>query len=568
MKPIDISPEDLKTVRAILRRYLPEIEVRAFGSRVRWTARGSSDLDLVLMTKDAIDAGSMADLREAFVESDLPFKVDLVDWATASDEFRRRIEEECEVVQEAKVKDMSGEWATVKFGDVLSGGTRNGIYKKKEFHGSGVKIVNMGELFAHSRLRAIPMKRVELTVKEIDKLSLRPGDLLFARRSLVAEGAGKCSIVLEVDERTTFEFSIIRGRPDPDKVDSLFLYYLFNSPHGRYLLGTIRRQVAVAGITGSDLVQLEIPLPPLDQQRAIAHILGSLDDKIELNRRMNETLEAMARAIFKSWFVDFDQVYENIKRKGAKAQRRKEKEDRLSASLRHGVPALNQEILDLFPDSFQDSDLGEIPKGWEIKTIGEAVRCVGGSTPSTKNVAFWNGGTNPFVTPKDMSSLTSPIILDTARHITDAGVDKISSGRLPAGTVLLSSMAPIGYLAITEVPLSVNQGIIAMICDKALPNYHVLYWTEANMDTIKSNAGGTTFAKISKRNFRPIQVIVPHERGLEAYVQQIEPLHRRMVSNLQETNTLSSLRDTLLPKLISGELRVPDVEKFIEETGV
>ncbi|MEA2046670.1 MAG: nucleotidyltransferase domain-containing protein [Euryarchaeota archaeon] len=109
MKPIDISPEDLKTVRAILRRHLPDIEVRAFGSRVRWTARGSSDLDLVLMTEDAIDAGSMADLREAFVESDLSFKVDLVDWATTSDEFRRVIEEECEVVQEANMKSMGRE---------------------------------------------------------------------------------------------------------------------------------------------------------------------------------------------------------------------------------------------------------------------------------------------------------------------------------------------------------------------------------------------------------------------------------------------------------------------------
>jgi type I restriction enzyme S subunit len=167
-----------------------------------------------------------------------------------------------------------------------------------------------------------------------------------------------------------------------------------------------------------------------------------------------------------------------------------------------------------------------------------------------------------------MSSLTSPVILDTSRHITDAGVSKISSGRLPIGTVILSSRAPIGYLAITEVPISVNQGVIAMICNKDLPNYYVLYWTETNMETIKSNAGGTTFAEISKRNFRPIQVIVPRKLVIDAFVQQVEPLHKQIVLNLQESNTLASLRDILLPKLISGELRVPDVEKFIEEAGV
>ena len=126
----------------------------------------------------------------------------------------------------------------------------------------------------------------------------------------------------------------------------------------------------------------------------------------------------------------------------------------------------------LFPDRLVDSELGEIPEGWEVRPIGDVVRCVGGATPSTSNVAFWEGGKNPFVTPKDMSLLQSPVLLDSERHITDAGVDRISSKRLPPGTVLLSSRAPIGYLAIAVVPVSVNQGIIAMICDGALPNLY------------------------------------------------------------------------------------------------
>ena len=125
---------------------------------------------------------------------------------------------------------MIAEWRTAEFGRVLAGGTRNGIYKKKDFHGTGARIVNMGELFAHPRLYDIPMKRVRLTETELARSSLAAGDLLFARRSLVAEGAGKCSIVMEVSEPTVFESSIIRARPDPAKADSLFLYYYFNSP--------------------------------------------------------------------------------------------------------------------------------------------------------------------------------------------------------------------------------------------------------------------------------------------------------------------------------------------------
>lgn len=437
---------------------------------------------------------------------------------------------------------MAGEWAEIEFGDILPEGTRNGVYKGKSFHGTGVKIVNMGELFAHPRLRDVPMKRVELTQSELERSSLHPGDLLFARRSLVAEGAGKCSIVMEVNEPTTFESSIIRARPDGKRANSLFLYYLFNSPQGRYLLGTILRQVAVSGITGTDLVRLKIPLPPLKHQQAIACILGALDDKVENNHALNRTMEETAQAIFKSWFVDFDPV------------RAKAAEQTL--------PGLKPEIAALFPDNFDDSEHGEIPTGWQTRPIGELVQAVGGGTPSTKEPAYWEDGTHPFCTPKDMSALTSPVLLSTERHLTDEGLEKVSSGKLPVGTVLLSSRAPIGYLAIAETPVSVNQGIIAMVCEGELPNLYVLHWTRANMDRVLANANGSTFMEISKRNFRPITAVVPSRPVLRCFMQMVEPMHQRVVSSLKQIQQLSDLRDSLLPRLISGELVVADAERI------
>ena len=130
------------------------------------------------------------------------------------------------------IGNIPSHWRVASFESLLDGGTRNGIYKPKEYHGRGVKIVNMGELFAHPRLRAVPMKRIDLSKAEQGRFDLRQGDLLFARRSLVVEGAGKCTIVMETDEPTTFESSIIRARPKASEADSLFLYYLFNSPLG------------------------------------------------------------------------------------------------------------------------------------------------------------------------------------------------------------------------------------------------------------------------------------------------------------------------------------------------
>ena len=235
-------------------------------------------------------------------------------------------------------------WSIVEFGTLLDGSARNGVYKPKEFHGRGAKIINMGELFAHPRLRAIPMRRVELTPEELLRSGIKQGDLLFARRSLVAEGAGKCAIVLEVEEPTTFESSLIRARPNSAVADSLFLFYLFNSPFGSYALGSILRQVAVSGIASSDLVKLRLPLPPLAEQRAIARIFGTLDEKIELNQRMNGTLEEIVRAVFRSWFVDFDPVHANAE------GRQPEGMDAATASL--------------FPDAFNETK--SVPSGWEI----------------------------------------------------------------------------------------------------------------------------------------------------------------------------------------------------------
>ena len=431
---------------------------------------------------------------------------------------------------------MKDGWQETPFSQVLSGQVRNGVYKKKEFHGYGVKIVNMGELFANPRLGAIPMRRVHLSESEQGRFGVQKGDLLFARRSLVAEGAGKCCVVLETDETTTFESSIIRARPDPANSDSLFLYYYFNSPDGLHALDTIRRQVAVAGITGTDLSQLPVPQPTLKEQKAIAHVLGTLDDKIELNRRMNRTLEEMARAIFQDWFVDFGPT---------------------RAKMEGLDPYLPPELWDLFPDEVVDSELGEIPEGWEVKNLGKIVEVFGGATPSTKMPEYWEGGTHCWATPKDLSILSNPVLLDTERKITEAGLNKISSGLLPTGTLLLSSRAPIGYLAISEVPVAINQGFIAMPPREAPSNWYMMLWCKASHEEIISHANGSTFLEISKTNFRKIPMILPGTGLLAELDKFVGSVYKRISVNQREYLALATQRDKLLPKLLSGELQ-PD----------
>ena len=207
-----------------------------------------------------------------------------------------------------------------------------------------------------------------------------------------------------------------------------------------------------------------------------------------------------------------------------------------------------------------DSEFGEVPEGWYVSEIGEEVKAVGGATPSTKELAYWNEGQQHWATPKDLSKLMSPVLLETDRKITDKGLKEISSGLLPIGTVLLSSRAPIGYLAIAEVPTAINQGFIAMVCEQRLPNLYVLFWCYENLEYIKSISGGSTFAEINKKAFRPIPVVVPAEEVLAAYKNKLGPLYDRIVENMKESMLLIYLRDALLPKLISGELGMQGAE--------
>ena len=299
-------------------------------------------------------------------------------------------------------------------------------------------------------------------------------------------------------------------------------------------------KAAVPGLNRNHLhlAPIKFPTRP-DEQRDIASILGCLDNKIETNLRMNETLEAMARAIFKDWFVDFGPT--RAKMAGTK-------------------PYLAPEIWNLFPDSLDDEGK---PKGWISSTIGQEVSVVGGTTPSTSIPSYWDGDLY-WATPKDLSSLTSPVLLQTERRITPLGLTQIGSGLLPAGSVLLSSRAPIGYLAVSLVPTAINQGFIGMVCNSRLTNVFVWLWTKANMKTIHQKANGSTFQEISKANFRPIPVILPTDLALSAFEEIVRPLFKKICENERETRTLAAARDLILPKLMSGEVRVKEATKTVE----
>ena len=345
--------------------------------------------------------------------------------------------------------------------------------------------------------------------------------------------------------------------------DEKFIYYFLKTiPFLQY-----SDKAAVPGVNRNHLHLANVFFPKcVSAQKSIAHILGTLDDKIELNRKTNETLEAIAQVMFKSWFVDFDPVIDNALAAGNDIPEPFQARAAARQALGDARKRLAEEIRCEFPDEFVFGDeMGWVPRGWELSTVHDEFTLKGGATPSTKNSEYWEFGTIPWTTPKDLSDNETKIMFRTSRCITEAGLNKIGSGLLPLNTVLMSSRAPVGYLAIPKIPLAINQGYIALICDSKITATYAIQWLASIMDDIKQRAGGTTFAEISKKNFRDIPIFVPGEKCIQAYSAHVEPWYESIANELVGIDRLTQFRDTLLPKLLSGQLTVPNAEKLVAE---
>lgn len=424
------------------------------------------------------------------------------------------------------------DWELVEFLELLSEKTRNGIYKQKQFHGEGVKIINMKELFAYSRIGNQDMKRVKLDNSEMSRFLVHKGDLLFARRSLVAEGSGKCALIVEHSEPITFESSIILARPDMKSVDSEFLYYFFSSPKGRQIMGTILRQVAVSGITGTDLMKLKIIKPPILDQQSIAKILSDLDSKIELNNQMNKTLEAIGQAIFKYWFVDFEFPNEEGKPYNSSG----------------GEMVYNEELRK------------EIPKGWRIGKFSDILyELESGSRPK-------GGATITGIPSIGAENILGLGLYDysSTKFVPPQFYDEMKQGKLKDFDVLLyKDGAQIGRKSIFGLgfPFSeccVNEHVFILRVNPPMNQFYLYFWTNLTSVTneIMNLNSNSAQPGINREDVKGISILIPDENILKIFENMVMPIIKKIFNNCLENQTLSKTRDSLLPKLMSGKIRV------------
>lgn len=429
-------------------------------------------------------------------------------------------------------------------------------------------MVNMGELFANPRIADITMDRVPLSPAERSSSLLAPGDLLFARQSLVLSGAGKCSIFLSDEEEVCFESHVIRCRLNQDLADPDFYFYYFCSVAGRKLIESIVEQGAGAsGIRGSDLADLAVPWVDPKIQVKVATILRNLDNRIATNRRINQTLEAMAQAIFKSWFVDFDPVKAKIAAKGEGRDPLRAAMSAISgkpdAELDAQPPEQYKQLAAtaaLFPDGMEESASGNIPKGWHHKALAQLTDKIGsGSTPRGGKEVYLEEGVALIRSQNVYDSL---FVWDGLARISDDAATQLKSVTVQEDDVLINitgaSILRTCVVAPEALPARVNQHVAIIRAKAGIPprfiHMHLLRPDIKNY-LLGLNAGASREA-ITKAHIESLTLLTPSAELLAAFQNTTAPLFLQLQRYAQQMRVLGELRDTLLPKLLSGELSV------------
>lgn len=403
-------------------------------------------------------------------------------------------------------------WEKVIFGELFDSPSRNGIYIEQDKHGAGVKMVNMGEIFAYDFIGAQDMKRVELSLNEMSTLLLREDDLLFARRSLVESGAGKSSIVQGLKEPTTFESSIIRVRLKSSLCCPLFYLYWLRSLAGKEAIGALVTGTNVKGIRGSELKNIKVDYPPYAIQIRIANVLKEYDNLIENNQKQIKLLEETAQRLYKEWFVDLR-----------------------------------------FPGHENTKITDGVPEGWRKYKFSDITSIMSGGTPKTDVKEFYNGNI-PFYTPKDSGD--SFFAFDTITHISQSGLDNCNSQLYPVNTIIITARGTVGKTTILAVPMAMNQSCYALKCDELNSPYYLFFSLKNEVAALKTMSNGGVFNTIIVKTFDSICLIAPTQDVLNMFEASVSPIMEQIKTKARQNIILTEARDRLLPKLMSGEIEV------------
>ncbi len=515
----------------LLREHLPEAEAWAYGSRVNGRSHEGSDLDLALRGPglEELPWERLLEFEAAIRESDIPILVEAMDWARLPERFQREIEREYVVLDAGLRTGHRHPWPVVQLGSLVD-------LHKEQMDPSTMP----NRVFSHHSIPAFDDGKrpvSEFGAQIGSKKFTVPDDAVLVSR-INPRFVRVWTPMIDDHARAICSTEYLVLRPRRDLMDRRFLHFLCTAPSFRGPL--LERVTGTSGshqrVSPESALGIEVPLPRLPEQRAIAHVLGALDDKIELNRRMNETLEGMARALFKSWFVDFDPVRAKMEGRDT------------------GLP---QEVADLFPDRMVDSEMGEIPEGWEVNPLDVIAR-------------FQNGLALQKYRPQERESRL-PVVKIAQLRAGEANSGEWASRAIKPecviedGDVLFSWSGSLLVRVWCGGQAALNQHLFKVTSGQ-YPKWLYLHLLLSHLRRFQRIAQdkATTMGHIRRHHLTEALCAVPPKRVIAALSGTFSGMLARQVASEMSIRTLAALRDALLPKLVSGELRVPDAEALLD----
>ena len=348
--------------------------------------------------------------------------------------------------------------------------------------------------------------------EDAEKYILKENDIVFAR---TGNSTGRSYFYEKHHGTFVYAGFLIKFSLDPNKVNPKILkYYTHSKPYFDWV-SSFDTGATRGNINAKTYGDMEIELPSRKIQDRIVSILSSLDRKIELNNKINADLEEMAQAIFKNWFVDFEPFKDG---------------------------------------KFVNSELGMIPEGWKVGRLTDVIKLMPGGTPKTSEPLYWDNGTIPFFSPKDVSGL---YCFETEKHITEAGLNKCSSNLYPKDTIFITCRGTVGKVCLTACNMAMNQSNYAIKAMDGYSQYYVYYLVKSVVERLIKKSNGAVFSAITSKDFDE-EILIPSKKAVEDFTNVIDGFFRRIVTIGSENSHLSLLRDTLLPRLMSGEIEVPE----------
>ncbi|MDF4596084.1 restriction endonuclease subunit S [Vibrio parahaemolyticus] len=427
---------------------------------------------------------------------------------------------------------MSCNWEKKKLRDVVELVIDNrGRNPKSYSEDGGIPVIDNYLIVSEAEVNLNEVKRYidNETYNTFIRKHINGGDVLL---TLVGNGYGKVAIT--PNERCAIIQNTIGLRCNKDN-DNQYLYYLLRA--NRDSLMNLNRGAAQPSIKVGDVLNLEFNFPPVEIQKTTACLLGSIDKKILSNTQTNQTLEEMAQAIFKSWFVDFNPV---------KAKVNGEQPEGMDAA-----------TASLFPEKLVESELGLIPEGWKVSSLSELIKLTGGGTPKRSEETYWNGDI-PWFSVKDVPSGSNVFVVDTDEKITELGLNKSSTKLLPKGTTIITARGTVGKLALVGTDMCMNQSCYG-IRGKEVGDYYNYFNLKEAVSTLQRNTHGAVFDTITTKTFDTYSLAFGGVELANRFDDVIAPLLQKIESNVRQNIELSALRDTLLPKLLSGEVEFNEV---------